>query len=80
MKCNCGYHQVHASAGAPMQYGSGLKVSAVELNQVQSVPFKRCSELFQQKIMLTLSPATLVSFAHQASGRRDKGDGELSYK
>ena len=67
--CNCGHHQAHASAGAPIQYGAGLKATAVELNQVQCVPFKRCSEFFQQKFMLTLSPATLVSFARQASSR-----------
>ena len=67
--CNCGHHQAHASAGAPVQYGPGLKATAVELNQVQCVPFKRCSQFFQQKFMLTLSPATLVSFARQASSR-----------
>ncbi|MDD4974969.1 MAG: hypothetical protein PHY93_11495 [Bacteriovorax sp.] len=44
--CNCGHHQAHASAGAPIQYGAGLKATAVELNQIQCVPFKRCSEFF----------------------------------
>ena len=67
--CECGHHQAHSSAGAPVQYGPGLKATAVELNQVQCVPFKRCAEFFQQKFMLTLSPATLVSFARQASAR-----------
>jgi hypothetical protein len=67
--CNCAHHQAHASAVAPIQYCPGLKATAVELNQVQCVPFKRCSEFFQQKFMLTLSPATLISFARQASTR-----------
>jgi transposase len=67
--CNCGHHQAHVSAGAPVQYGPGLKATAVELNQVQCVPFKRCAEFIQQKFMLSLSPATLVSFARQAGER-----------
>ncbi len=67
--CDCGHHQAHASAGAPVRYGPGLKATAVELNQVQCVPFKRCSEFFQQKFLLTLSPATLRTFARQASAR-----------
>ena len=67
--CSCGHHQCHSSAGAPVQYGPGLKATAVELNQVQCVPFKRCAEFFQQKFSLSLSPATLISFARQASLR-----------
>lgn len=67
--CTCGHHQCHPIAGAPVQYGNGLKAAAVELNQVQCVPFKRCAEFFQQKFELSLSPATLISFARQASLR-----------
>ena len=67
--CPCGHHQAHSSAGAPVQYGPGLKATAVELNQVQCVPFKRCAEFLQQKFALSLSPATLMSFARQASQR-----------
>lgn len=61
--CNFGHHQAYASAGAPIQYGAGLKATAVELNQVQCVPFKRCSEFFQQKFMLTI-PQQLWSHLH----------------
>lgn len=67
--CPCGHHQCHPSAGAPVQYGSGLKATVVELNQVQCVPFKRCSEFIAQKFDLTLSPATIISFNRQASKR-----------
>jgi transposase len=67
--CRCGHHQCHPSAGEPVQYGSALKAAAVELNQVQCVPFKRCSEFLAQKFDLCLSPLTLVSFARQASTR-----------
>jgi transposase len=67
--CSCGHHQAHPSAGAPVQYGAGLKATAVELNQVQCVPFKRCAEFLQQKFFLSLSPATLMSFVRQASHR-----------
>ena len=67
--CPCGHHQSHACANAPVQYGNGLKATAVELNQVQCLPFKRCAEFFQQKFALSLSPGTLVSFARQASSR-----------
>ena len=67
--CPCGHHQAHPSAGAPVQYGAGLKATAVELNQVQCVPFKRCAEFLQQKFYLTLSPATLISFVRQAGKR-----------
>jgi transposase len=67
--CPCGHHQAHPSAGAPVQYGAGLKAAAVELNQVQCVPFKRCADFLQQKFFLSLSPGTLVSFVRQASQR-----------
>jgi transposase len=67
--CHCGHHQAHVSAGAPVQYGAGLKATAVELNQVQCVPFKRCAEFLQQKFYLSVSPATLISFVRQASQR-----------
>ncbi len=67
--CHCGHHQCHSSAGAPVQYGSGLKAMAVELNQVQCVPFKRCSEFIAEKFGLSLSPATIISFNRQASER-----------
>lgn len=68
--CFCGHHQAHPSAHtAPVQYGPGLKATAVELNQVQCIPFKRCAEFFQQKFSISMSPATLVSFARQASSR-----------
>lgn len=70
--CPCGHHQAHASAGAPVQYGEGLKATAVELNQAQCVPFKRCSEFLQQKFHLSLSPATLTSFVRQASKRLER--------
>jgi transposase len=67
--CSCGHHQCHSTAGAPVKYGAGPMATTVELNQVQCVPFKRCAEFFQQKFNLSLSPATLVSFAKQASLR-----------
>jgi transposase len=65
----CSHHQADPSAGAPIQYGPGLKATAVELNQVQCMPFQRCSEFLKQKFLLSLSPATLISFARQASTR-----------
>ncbi len=68
--CPCGHHQANAFADmAPVQYGPGLKATAVELNQVQCVPLKRCAEFFQQKFLLSLSPATLIAFSRQASAR-----------
>ena len=67
--CPCGHHQCHSAGGAPVSYGSGLKAAATELNQLQCVPFKRCAEFFAQKFALSLSPATLVSFAREASER-----------
>jgi len=69
--CACGNHQAHALAqgNAPVQYGPGLKACAVELNQIQCLPFKRCAQFFREKYFLTLSPGTLVKFARQASIR-----------
>lgn len=78
--CKCGHHQAHSIAGAPVQYGSGLKATAVELNQVQCVPYKRCAEFFQQKFDLSLSPATLVSFAKQASARLESWEEAAKYE
>ncbi len=65
--CDCGHHQAHPCGKAPVQYGTGLKATTVELNQVQCVPLKRCSEFLQQKFDLSIAPATLLSFASQAS-------------
>lgn len=67
--CDCGHHQCHGSAGAPIQYGASIKATAVELNQIQCVPYKRCAEFFQQKFDLSISPATLVAFTKEASAR-----------
>lgn len=79
--CSCGYHQAHPSAGAPIQYGAGLKATAVGPNQVQCVPFKRCAEFLQQKFFHSLPPATFMSFVRQASHRiklwEKKGKQEL---
>lgn len=67
--CTCGHHQANSVAGAPVQYGPGIKATAVELNQVQCVPLKRTAEFFQQKYDMSISPATLIAFSRQASER-----------
>jgi transposase len=76
--CSCGHHQAHPYGNtAPIQYGAELKATAVELNQVQCVPFKRCAEFFQQKFAISLSPASLISFARQASFRLQLWEEEI---
>jgi transposase len=68
--CSCGHHQSQEPFGnSPVQYGPGLKATAVELNQIQCLPFKRCSEFFQEKFLISISPATILSYARQASER-----------
>jgi len=66
--CSCGHHQAHAIAqGAPAQYGPHVKAMAVELNQVQCLPVERTSAFIREKFLLSLSPATILSFRKTAS-------------
>jgi len=67
--CNCGHYHSGANLVAPVQYGPSLKAIAVELNQVQCLPAKRTAEFLQQKFDLTISPATILSYANATSNR-----------
>jgi transposase len=51
--CKCGHHQCYPVAEALVQYGRGLKATAVELNQVQCIPYKfrRCTKLQSDSII-----------------------------
>ena len=68
--CSCGHHQCHFFGdSAPIQYGAGLKATAVELNQIQCISIDRTALFLQKKFDISLSPASVRNFTQLASQR-----------
>jgi transposase len=68
--CSCGATQVGAwpqGVNAPAQYGASVKAMAVNLNQYPLVPLARTSALMQDLYGLSLSQASIQSFAQDAA-------------
>jgi transposase len=69
-KCSCG--AVHlgawpAGVNAPVQYGASVKAMAVHLNQHHLVPLARTTQLMQDLYGVSLSQASIQSFAQEAA-------------
>lgn len=69
-KCTCG--AVHlgawpAGVNAPVQYGASVKAMAVHLNQHHLVPLARTAQLMQDHYGVSLSQASIQSFAQEAA-------------
>lgn len=69
-KCTCG--AVHlgtwpAGVNAPVQYGASVKAMAVHLNQHHLVPLARTAQLMQDLYGVSLSQASIQSFAQEAA-------------
>lgn len=68
--CACGATHVGAwpqGVNAPAQYGASVKAMAVNLNQYHLVPLARTSALMQDLYGLSLSQASIQSFAQDAA-------------
>lgn len=68
--CTCG--AVHlgawpAGVTAPVQYGASVKAMAVHLNQHHLVPLARTAQLMQDLYGVSLSQASIQSFAQEAA-------------
>jgi len=69
-RCTCG--AVHlgawpAGVNAPVQYGASVKAMAVHLNQHHLVPLARTAQLMQDLYGVSLSQASIQSFAQEAA-------------
>ena len=66
--CGCGHHQCDdLGQSAPVQYGAGLKATAVELNLIQCMSIARTAKFLRDKFDLTVSASSLVNFSKQAA-------------
>nr|WP_223886334.1 transposase [Kitasatospora aureofaciens] len=69
-RCACGQvtgASAPQGAGAPAQYGPGLKSLAVYLLTRQHLPYQRCGELLADVLGADVATATLLGWAGQAA-------------